>query len=220
MMWYFFVLTAVTGAALTAGFCMGRISNGNRDWEDTGEDVPEDGVREEGRKAGSASRRHEAEKERGIRPMDGREEGCGFGFVGSPVSGEILDRREGERPAIAIYPDEDRLYAPANGKVIKIFPLGNQFLLSAESGQEFLIRAGDSQDELMGKYFRPRILQNEIVGKGKLLLEFDRRGLEAEGVSAKVQISVETGSCDSSVLPEAGERIRTGEEIFRVRESV
>ena len=61
-----------------------------------------------------------------------------------------------------------------------------------------------------------RSVQNEIVGKGKLLLEFDRRGLEAEGASPRVSVAVETGEYGSDILAAAGEQVKSGEEILRV----
>ena len=139
--------------------------------------------------------------------------------VGSPVSGLVSSYREGEHPGVVIYPGEDKLYAPAGGKITRLFPMGNAFLFKTEFGTELYIQAGDVKDDLLGRYFRPRIVQNEIVSKGKLLLEFDRQGLEAEGVSAAVTVSVESRAYGSSVAMTAEEKVRSGEEILRVRES-
>ena len=79
------------------------------------------------------------------------------------------------------------------------------------------IRVGDSEDELLDGYYRPRIVQNEIVGKGKLLLEFDRQGLAAEGVSDRVEVSVETGISGADILPASGAHVRTGEELLKLQ---
>lgn len=190
-------LTAMMAAAVLAGFCMGRVTGReNEETEDNTSDRQPGGRR--GRERQST---------------DG-----GFtGSVGSPVSGEVENMREGERAVVTIRPSEDKIYAPAGGKITKLFPMGNALLFHTEFGAELYIQAGDSGDELLGKYFRPRIVQNEIVGKGKLLLEFDRRGLEAEGASSQVSVTVETGTCGSNVLAAEGEYVRTGEEILRVR---
>ena len=107
--------------------------------------------------------------------------------VGSPVSGFAEVLRDGERPVVVIEPDCDGVYAPAGGKITRLFPMGNAFRLVTEFGAELYVQVGDGGDELMGAYYRPRIMQNEIVGKGKLLIEFDRRGLEMVGASCLVK---------------------------------
>ena len=118
-----------------------------------------------------------------------------------------------------IEPDCDRVYAPANGKITRLYPMGNAFRLLTEFGTELYIRIGNGDDELLGRYYRPRILQNEIVGKGKVLMEFDRAGLEAEGIACQVSVCVEGCRYGGNVKGTAGERVRLGEEIFQVQEA-
>ena len=140
--------------------------------------------------------------------------------VGSPVSGNVVETLEEERPTVVIYPDSDGVYAPANGKITRLFPAGNAFLMTTEFGTELYIQAGDMSDELMVRHYRPRILQNEVVCKGKLLLEFDRQGLEMDGASASVIVSVESCRYGRDVRMTAGERVKIGEEILQVKEEV
>ena len=234
MMWYFFVLTAVTGAAMTAGFCMGRITGRKGEsevetegdaWEE-GDRMPgnkkasEDGKPPAGRRtAGNGERQGDERASGGRKPEKERrvERHGNCGYVGSPVSGQVLGLKEGECPSIVIDPREDRLYAPANGKITRLFPMGNALLFHTEFGTELFIQAGDARDDLLGRYFRPRVLQNEIVGKGQLLLEFDRQGLEAEGISPEVSVCLENRSYDSDILSVSGENVRTGEDIIQIR---
>ena len=157
----------------------------------------------------------------GRRISGGREQQTAKGLgrvVGSPVTGLVVSYKEGEHPAVQLSPLEDKLYAPANGKIIKIFPMGNAFLFLTEFGTELYIRAGEAKDDLLGRYFRSRVVQNEIVNKGKLLLEFDRMGLKAEGVSFAVTVSVENHTYGSNVTMTTKEQVRPGEEIMRVQE--
>lgn len=139
------------------------------------------------------------------------------GCIGSPVSGFVEDMWQDSGRSVVIRPEEDRLYAPAGGKILKLFPLGNAFLFRTELGVELYIQAGAGEDELLGRYYRPRVVRNEIVGKGKLLLEFDRQGLEAEGVSPVVSVTVESGMYGGRVSAVAGGYVRTGEEILRIQ---
>lgn len=138
--------------------------------------------------------------------------------VGSPVSGWVTSCREGEHPVVVIQPEEDRLYAPAAGKITRLYPMGNAFLFRTEFGTEVHIQVGNVGDDLLGRYFRPRVVQNEIVGKGKLMLEFDSQRLVAEGISPAVTVSVESQSYDNSVRAVATEQVRAGEDILLVEE--
>lgn len=138
--------------------------------------------------------------------------------VGSPVSGWVTSCCEGEHPTVVVQPEEDRLYAPAAGKIIRLYPMGNAFLFRTEFGTEIHIQVGNVGDDLLGRYFRPRVVQNEIVGKGKLLLEFDSQRLVAEGISPAVTVSVESQSYDNNVRAVAAEQVRAGEDILLVEE--
>ena len=138
--------------------------------------------------------------------------------VSSPVKGWVTSCQDGEHPTVVIQPEEDRLYAPAGGKITKLFPMGNAFLFRTEFGTELYMEVGHVGDDLLGRYFRPRVVQNEIMGKGKLLLEFDSKGLVAEGVSPAVTVRVENHSYGSSVHASAAEQVRAGEEILLVEQ--
>ena len=70
------------------------------------------------------------------------------------------------------------------------------------------------------RHYRPRILQNEVVGRGKLLLEFDRQSLEAEGASLDVSVSLENCFYGSSIRLTAKEHVKSGEEILQVGEAL
>lgn len=197
----FWWLTAIAAAALAAGFYMGRLTMVSSAAEEEKAEL------ENGR-SGKKEGRRESKREGRIR----------FPFsVGSPVSGEVVQMDGDENAAVTVHPVEDRLYAPANGKITKIFPMGNAFLLRTEFGAELYIRAGDSEDDLLERYYRPRVVQNEIVGKGKLILEFDRKGLVKEGASCCVSMSVKSGASLGSVLVPKGEQVKAGASLLGLR---
>lgn len=156
---------------------------------------------------------------RRIRRGKGQQEPEGMKWsVGSPVKGWLLSCQDDGQPTVVIQPEEDRLYAPAGGKIVKLFPMGNAFLLRTEFGTELYLQVGSVSDDLMGRYFRPRVVQNEIVTKGKLLLEFDIPNLVGEGISPAVTVRVENHSYSTNVHVSAREQTRTGEEILTVSE--
>mgnify|MGYP001105611653 CR=1 FL=1 len=161
----------------------------------------------------------ESGEEESVKSREKRMEKSGRGWtVGSPASGYTTVRQEGPEAEVAIRPTEDRLYAPAAGKVTKLYPLGNAFRFRTECGAELYIQAGDAKDEMLGRHFRPRVVQNEIVCKGKLLLEFDRQGLEAEGISSEISLRVDHYVYGSDVMVTAEGQVRAGDEILWIQE--
>ena len=163
--------------------------------------------------------RSESDEADTVKVRERKLEKSGKGWsVGSPVSGQMTVLQEGQSAAVEILPAEDKLFAPAAGKITKLYPLGNVFQLRTEFGAELYIQAGKAQDELLGRYFRPRILQNEIVSKGKLLLEFDRQNLEAEGASTEITVRVDSCFYGSDVIAAAEGQVKAGEDILWIQE--
>lgn len=198
------IMWAMTAAIL--GFMAGRVSM-------YGLTAQEEGT-ENDKESSAAEKKSRERHGRGRRVQENEKTWS----VGSPVSGRVTIQRDGDHPSIMIDPDTDKIYAPAGGKITRLFPMGNAFLFKTEFGAELYIQAGDGSDELLGRYYRPRILQNEVVGKGKLLLEFDRQGLESEGAPLGVSVSLENCLYGSDIRLTAGEHVRNGEEIIQVGE--
>ncbi len=193
--------------AAVVGFLMGRLSMYRK------RDAEEAEQTEETVRPAQVKRQH------GRRGRGNRQEEDTEGWsVGSPVSGEVTEHSEGDHPTVIIHTDSNKLYAPAGGKITRLFPMGNAMLFTTEFGAELYIQAGQTQDELLNRYYRPKIVQNEVVGKGKLLLEFDRQGLEAEGISPDVSVCVEHYGSGEAVRMTMRERVKAGEEILKVRE--
>lgn len=136
--------------------------------------------------------------------------------VGSPAEGAVLPFNEGNRKGAMVRSTQGCLYAPASGKIIKLYPSGNQMMLRTDFGIELLIRVGGKINEITGEYFRPRVLQNEIVNKGKLLLEYDREGLMEEGEDTDISISVEEAADFRDITVTEKSQVKMGEEILWV----
>lgn len=199
------VTWVVTAAAV--GLLMGRLSMYRK--------MDEEEAAREQAQAAQATQATPGKRERGRLRRGHRQEEPEGWSVGSPVMGLVTEHREGDHPTVVIRSDGNKLFAPAGGKVTRLFPMGNAMLFTTEFGAELYIQVGRTEDDLLNRYYRPKVVQNEVVAKGKLLLEFDRQGLEAEGVSAEVSVCVESGGC-CGIKMTAGERVKTGEEILRV----
>lgn len=111
--------------------------------------------------------------------------------IASPVAGQVEVLNTQGRRGVLFTPEEDRVYAPAGGKIIRLYPCGNEFLLRTDGGVVLRVRAGERDEDMTEEYFRPRIVQNEFVGKGKLLLEYDREALARDGYDTHVSMTVE-----------------------------
>jgi len=157
----------------------------------------------------------EPEEEETVKIREKRVEKTGSGWsVGSPAAGQATVRQDGPEAEVVVRPVEGKMYAPAGGKIMKLYPLGNAFRFQTEFGAELFIQVGDTEDEMLGRYYRPRVVQNEIVNTGKLLLEFDRTGLEAEGVLPEIRIRVEHFTYGSDVIATAEGPVKAGEEVL------
>lgn len=178
----------------------GKVNAGVVDMSDTGEGVSE---------IKPAEKRH---RSHGGNIPHGR-------AIASPVEGDVRFFREGERCGAMIMPGQGMIYAPISGKIIKLYPMGNAFVLQADVGISLLIQVGRQRpDELCSMCFRSRIVQNEIVNKGKLLLEFDMEGLQAEGEDVTVTVSPENSMTVGEVTVTQKEHVKVGEELMWVSE--
>uniref|UniRef100_UPI0040565CD2 PTS glucose transporter subunit IIA n=1 Tax=Acetatifactor sp. TaxID=1872090 RepID=UPI0040565CD2 len=135
--------------------------------------------------------------------------------ITSPVDGKVHFFSEGGRKGVAIEPMQGAVYAPVAGKITKLYPMGNSFILTGENQTELLIQVGRRQpDELCSMYYVPHIIQNEIVTKGKLLLNFDMERLVAVGEDVAVTVSFEDCGDNGDIGVTRKEQVRVGEELM------
>jgi phosphotransferase system IIA component len=111
--------------------------------------------------------------------------------IGSPAQGECKSVQDDYQQGFRIYPRQGSVYAPASGKITRLYPTGNAFRLRTDEGVELTLRVGTNTEDLEGMYFRPRVVQNEVVGKGKLLLEYDLDSIRQEGYDTTLWLTVE-----------------------------
>lgn len=93
----------------------------------------------------------------------------------------------------AIIPSEGKLYAPASGTIIALFPTGHALGIATDSGTELLIHIGIDTVELNGEGFESHIRTNQKVNKGDLLISFDLNTLKEKGYDPTVMVVVTNG---------------------------
>ena len=143
--------------------------------------------------------------------------------IGSPVNGEI-QKTEGESPeeaasnaCISIRPEDGKVYAPAAGKVLKLYPMGNRIRFQTDSGLELFLNICRDREELHSAYYHCNVLPNEIVRKGKLLVEFDKEGLAREGVDTAVTLEMCGAQEPKQIVRTWKDYIKAGEELLWVQ---
>lgn len=212
----FYISSVLTAAVLAfiGGLWLGRRENRKEPEESrrSEEDLTEEQGAEKNRAKESKPEEYRIEGRR----EEGRSVHPAGWAIGSPAAGEVSLLCEGKRKGVIICPQEGRLYAPASGKVTKLYPTGNAFLLRTEIGIELLIQAGVRTEELEGLYYRPRVVQNEIVNKGKLLLEYDLEAVMQEGYDASVLLSVADAQQYRDITVTQAQRVRNGEPVLWV----
>lgn len=107
-----------------------------------------------------------------------------------PTGGRVMSFQEGEENGVRILTTESRLYSPVSGRILKISPRGNAFLIRTDWGGNVTVRACTNEDDLLDRYFRPRVVRGEIVRRGRLLLEYDRETLCRKCQDTAVYVSV------------------------------
>ncbi len=137
--------------------------------------------------------------------------------IGSPVTGEVSGFSEGGKKGVILRSSQGKLYAPVSGKIVKLYPTGNCMLLRTDFGMDLLIRAGIGTEELEGLHYRPRVIQNEVVSKGKLLLEYDPAAIRREGYDPAVILSVEAAEDYREITVSEDAQVKNGEDIMWVR---
>lgn len=134
----------------------------------------------------------------------------------SPVAGQVDVLNNQGRRGVLFTPEENRVYAPASGKIIRLYPRGNEFLLRTDSGVVLRVRAGERDAEMTQDYFRPRVMQNEFVSKGKLLLEYDREALARDGYDTHVSMTVEENEGNYNLSVTGSMWVKNGQDCLWV----
>lgn len=143
--------------------------------------------------------------------------------VFSPLKGQLKKLSETEDEAFAsgalgkgvvIIPNEGKLYAPADGKIVTFFPTGHAIALETSNGLEILMHVGIDTVKLEGKYFYPKISEGKEVKKGDLLLEFDIEAIKKAGYSLATPVIISNTDDYSEIIIENKDVVSFEDELL------
>lgn len=136
--------------------------------------------------------------------------------IGAPVGGEVNVLEENGRKKVRIQPHQGKVYAPASGKITHLYPMGSAMVLQTDFGARLLVQAGSRVDEMCSEFYRCRVMENEVVRKGTLIMEYDPDGIEEIGGDGYVTVSIENEEELEAVTLSSCTQTKAGEPILYV----
>ncbi len=143
----------------------------------------------------------------------------------SPMAGTAIPMKEVSDPVfaseamgggIAIIPDEGKLYAPADGKVIVLADTGHAVGMMTDAGTEILMHIGIDTVGLEGEPFTPHVTVGEHVSTGQLLMDIDLAYIREQGLDTVTPIIITNTAAYEAVEPCASGTVATGDPIIKV----
>lgn len=141
------------------------------------------------------------------------------------VTGEVLPLKEVKDPVfstemmgkgVAIIPESDQLFAPADGVLTVMYDSKHAYGIQADSGVEILIHIGIDTVNLAGQFFSTNKKKGERVKKGELLGTFDREAIKKAGYDDTVMLLVTNSAAYGDVSTLDKPTVTQGEDILAV----
>jgi PTS system glucose-specific IIA component len=117
----------------------------------------------------------------------------------APLSGEIVNIEDvpdvvfAEKivgDGIAIKPNGDKIVAPVNGTIGKIFETNHAFSIESDEGVELFVHFGIDTVELKGEGFTRIAEEGQVVKAGDTVIEFDLAFLQEKAKSTLTPVVI------------------------------
>ena len=116
---------------------------------------------------------------------------------------------------MAICPEEGKLYAPADGKVVTVMEDSKHACgLELAGGIQILLHVGIDTVGMNGKGFTYHVSEGQDVKAGDLLIEFDRDEIKAAGCKDVVVMVVVENNNDSTLTMNTGCAVTAKESVI------
>lgn len=141
------------------------------------------------------------------------------------VSGKVVPLKDVNDPVfstemmgkgIAIEPESDQLFAPADGVLTVMYDSKHAYGIQADSGAEILIHIGIDTVNLAGKFFTTDKKKGERVKKGELLGTFDRAAIKNAGYDDTVMMVITNSAAYGEVSGLTKTQVVSGDDLVAV----
>ena len=148
---------------------------------------------------------------------------AGNNTVSSPLKGEMIPLAQVEDEVfssgmmgkgMAVRPEEGKLYAPVDGRILSVFDTKHAICIESENGAELLIHVGIDTVELGGKYFDVHVKEGDKIKTGDLLLEFDQKAIEDSGYKTVTPVLVTNTDAFKEIREEAAGNVQAGDPMM------
>lgn len=117
---------------------------------------------------------------------------------------------------IAIYPEEDKICSPVDGRIFFIFPSRNAVGIQTKNGIEMMLHVGtDEIQRNEGKDFVLHVKEGQDVKCGELLLTFDKEELKEQGYDTVTFLLFINRKTEQLHILRGG-NVRQGEKIIEI----
>ena len=145
--------------------------------------------------------------------------------IESPLTGTIIPLSEVHDEVFAsemmgkgcaIIPEEGKVYAPFDGKVVGLLDSHHAVGMESTDGVEVLIQVGVDTVKLNGRCFTIHVEEGEQVKKGQLLLEFDIPGIKEAGYEVTTPVIITNSDEFHDVQMKAEGQVTAGTQILEL----
>lgn len=131
-------------------------------------------------------------------------------------AGDEIFSRELLGNGVAIYPEDDKIYSPVDGRIFFTFPSKNAIGIQTKNGIEIMLHVGmDEMQRNGGKDFVLNVKEGQEVSCGELLLTFDKEALKAQGYDVVTFLLFINRKADQLHILRGG-NTQQGEKIIEV----
>ena len=139
----------------------------------------------------------------------------------APISGEIVNIEDvpdvvfSEKivgDGVAVRPIRNKIVAPVDGVIGKIFETNHAFSMESKEGVELFVHFGIDTVELKGEGFTRIAQEGQSVKRGDTVIEFDLALLESKAKSVLTPIVISNMDEISCIVKKSGEVV-AGESV-------
>lgn len=145
--------------------------------------------------------------------------------IESPLAGTVIPLSEVHDEVFAsemmgkgcaVIPEEGKVYAPFDGKVVGLLDSHHAVGMESADGVEVLIHVGMDTVKLNGRCFTIHVEEGEQVKKGQLLLEFDIPGIKEAGYEVTTPIIITNSDEFNDVETKAEGKVTVGTKLLEL----